>query len=149
MCQYDSHTNQNQNQASYRRARVPNQIGIFQACYIVEIYHSGRPNWHTKLLDTRKVTRLKLLRHESMYTFLTAVGSFRLPLLYWQPKPSCCSQKRVYTFMTKYIQLRCLPCIKQFGMPVCVSCLIYTNGHRVVPFGIGLKGMHISFVGSE
>ena len=36
-----------------------------------------------------------------------------------------------------------------FGLPVSVSCPGYTNNHRVSPVGVGLKEMHICFVGSQ
>ena len=53
------------------------------------------------------------------------------------------------TFLMNQIQLRYLPPIKQFGLPVSVSCPVCTNDHRVSPFGIGLKGMRISFEGLD
>ena len=55
----------------------------------------------------------------------------------------------VNTFLTKYVQLCYLPCIKQFGLPVSVRRPVYTNDHRVSPCGVSLQGMYICFVSSE
>ena len=63
---------------------------------------------------------------------------------------SLCFTRDVNTFLTKYLQLSYLPSIKYFGLPVSVSCPVYSKvDGEESSFGIGLKGMYISFMNLE
>ena len=50
----------------------------------------------------------------------------------------------INTFLKKSVQLSYLPCMKQFGLTVSVSCPVYTDGNRGSPLGVSVKGMYIS-----
>ena len=55
-----------------------------------------------------------------------------------QQKPSDFNVIWANTFLPKLIQLRYLPCVKPFGLPVSVGCPVHTdnNRDRVSPFGV-------------
>ena len=59
-----------------------------------------------------------------------------------QPVFSLCFTRDVNTFLTKYVQLSYLPSIKYFGLPVSVSCPVYSkvNGEESLPLVSVSKG---------
>ena len=52
--------------------------------------------------------------------------------------------------MTKRARLSCLPGIRYFGLPICITWPVYRNmKHEESPLGVGVQGMYISSVSLE